>query len=158
MALSIAWMIRPVPSSRRCSSPTAFFISAITILSRPVSDLEFSKQLVAAVRRLAERENHEKLDVQLTGGYAIAAASERAIRHDMITSVISSVVFLQLLFLFAYRRPIRSFAIAFLPVAIGITYGFGVYALLTPKLTPMTAVIGGILAGMAIDYAIACLS
>ena len=58
----------------------------------------------------------------------------------------------------AYRRPLRSFVLAFAPVAAGVLYGFGAYALLHRPLTPMTAVIGGVLAGMSIDYAIAFLS
>jgi len=125
---------------------------------RSVSDLEFTKQFTKAIRSIAERENAEHLTLDFSGAYAIATRSEQAIRHDMIASVISSVLFLQTLFLFAYRRPIRTFFLAFLPVALGVLYGFGVYSLFSRSLTPMTAVIGGILAGMAIDYAIAVLS
>jgi predicted RND superfamily exporter protein len=126
---------------------------------RPVNDLEFAKRFTATVDAIAKRVNTDRLRVDLSGAYAIAAASERAVRRGMIGSVIGSVIGLQLLFVLAYRRPARSFLLAFTPVALGVLYGFGAYALLVSRqLTPMTAVIGGVLAGMAIDYAIAFLS
>jgi predicted RND superfamily exporter protein len=121
---------------------------------RPVSDLEFSKAFTRRISDIAARENTDPLRLDFSGGYAIAAASERAIRGDMISNVIWSVICLQLLFVVAFRRPIRSFSLAFLPVAIGLLYGFGAYAVMSTSLTPMTAVIGGTLAGMSVDYAI----
>src|SRR5207249_3121229 len=104
------------------------------------------------------RVNEDHLQLDISGGYAIAATSERAIRHDMIVAVIGSVVFLGGLFAIAYRRPIQFFAMAFVPVAIGVWYGFGAYRLANTTLTPLTAVIGGILAGMGIDYPVHYLS
>jgi predicted RND superfamily exporter protein len=121
---------------------------------RPVSDLEFSKRFTQTIGEIAARANTDGFRVDLSGAYAIAAASERAIRADMTSNVVWSVVCLQVLFLLAFRRPIRSFLLAFTPVAVGLLYGFGAYAILSDTLTPMTAVIGGTLAGMAIDYAI----
>lgn len=124
----------------------------------PVSDLEFSKAFTARIRALANGVNTDGLAVNVSGAYAIAAASERAIRGDMIGSVVSSVILLQLLFIVSHRRPVRSFVLAFIPVAIGTLYGFGMYAALANALTPLTAVIGGMLAGMSIDYSIEFLS
>ena len=125
---------------------------------RPVSDLEFAKEFTAVTHAIAGGVNTDHLSIDYSGAYAIATRSEQAIRHDMIESVVSSVICLQVLFIFAYRRPFRSFLLAFLPVALGLLYGFGVYAMFAHALTPMTAVIGGVLAGMAIDYAIAVLA
>jgi predicted RND superfamily exporter protein len=121
---------------------------------KPVSDLEFSKTFTQSISAIAARENIDHLRLDFSGGYAIAAASERAIRADMISNVFWSIACLQLLFVFAFRSPIRSFLLAFMPVAVGLLYGFGAYALMSNSLTPMTAVIGGTLAGMSIDYAI----
>src|SRR5205085_3253800 len=122
---------------------------------RPVSDIDFSKRFTAAVTRLSAQENRDNLRIDLSGAYAIAAQSERVIRRDMIVTVFSSVICLQLLFVIVYRRAIATFVLAFTPVVLGIVYGFGAYALTGATLTPMTAVIGGVLAGMAIDYAVA---
>ena len=125
---------------------------------RPPSDLEFSKQFTASVRSLADAANADSLRLAYSGSYAIAATSERAIRGDMTSSILSSVLFLVILFVVASRRPLRSFALAFFPVALGTLLGFGAYAAFSPTLTPLTGAVGAILAGMGIDYSLHYLS
>lgn len=120
---------------------------------RPASDLEFSKAFVAAIKRAVARANPGGLTVEYTGAYAIADLSARLIRRDMIVSVICSVAFIQILFLFAFRH-LLSFALVMIPVAVGILTGFGVFSLLSTSITPVTAVIGALLAGIGIDYSI----
>lgn len=122
--------------------------------TRPVSDLQFSQEFTSAIERLANQTNRNHLDLDFTGSYAIAAASQKAIRSDLISSITGSVIFLQVLFLVAYRRPIRSFLLAIFPIAVGILLGFAAYSFLKPTLTPLSAAIGGVLAGMGIDYSI----
>jgi predicted RND superfamily exporter protein len=121
---------------------------------RPPSDIDFAKRLTREISALSDAANGDHLKLQYTGSYAIATAAEAGIRRDMIGTVTGSVVLLQLLFLLAYRKPFRLFLLAFGPVALGVLYGFGIYAGVLPTLTPMTAVIGGVLAGMGIDYSI----
>ncbi|MDB5329773.1 MAG: hypothetical protein JWP03_924 [Phycisphaerales bacterium] len=125
---------------------------------KPPGDLDFSAALTRGVAAVAERANTGGLELRYAGSYAIAAQSARAIRSDMIGSVIGSVVTLQVLFLLAYRSPIKLFALAIGPIALGVLLGFGAYSLWTTGLTPVAAVLGGILAGMAIDYSIQYLS
>lgn len=125
---------------------------------RPPSDLDFSKRLTAAVAAAADGANTDGLQVRYTGAYAIAATSERAIRRDAIESIVGSVLFLLGLFVVAYRNPLRQFHLAFIPVALGAACGFGAFGFLRPALNPMTGVIGGILAGMGIDYTVLYLS
>jgi predicted RND superfamily exporter protein len=125
---------------------------------KPPGDLEFCKELTARTASVAGSLNADHLDLHYAGSYAIAAASASAIRSDMIASIVGSVVCLQLLFLLAYRSALRLFALSFGPIALGLLLGFGGYSLVTTALTPLTAVLGGILAGMAIDYSIQYLS
>ena len=125
---------------------------------RPVSDLDYSKAVTRAVTANLQSADPENLQIDLTGGYAIAAASERAIRHDMTDGITGSVILLQILFIIAYRRPIRVFMLAFVPVGLGIFWGFGVRAILERTLSPTAAVVGGVLAGLGIDYTIQYLS
>lgn len=125
---------------------------------RPPSDIDFSDAITRTVQRIADQENTDALQVELTGAYAIAATSARAIRHDMIVNITSSVILLQGLFFLAYRRPIRLFALAFGPVVAGVLCGLGVYVVGSTSMTPLTAVVGSILAGMGIDYSIQYLS
>ncbi|MDB5319166.1 MAG: hypothetical protein JWN40_797 [Phycisphaerales bacterium] len=122
--------------------------------TRPPSDLENAKRITAAVTDVAKAVNSDALEIDVSGSYAIAAASAKAIRSDMIESVFSSIAFLAALFAVAYRRPIRLFHLGFIPLVVGILYGFAVYSIFTTSLTPLTAVIGGILAGMGIDFCI----
>jgi hypothetical protein len=120
----------------------------------PPSDLSAAKAMTAVVTELTRRANTEGLQIDVSGAYAIAAASERAIRSDMTSSVMSSIVFLAGLFVLAYRRPLRLLIVGYVPVGVGVLYGFGAYAGFSSVITPLTAVIGGILAGMGIDYSI----
>jgi predicted RND superfamily exporter protein len=122
--------------------------------ARPPSDMEFCKRLTARVSFLAGAANSNGLLLEFSGAYPIAAQSERSIRRDSISSVNGSVLCLLLLFIVAFRKPLRLFTITFAPVALGVLYGFGVYALFSRGITPLTAVIGAMLAGIGIDYSI----
>jgi len=125
---------------------------------RPPSDIDYAKQFNGEIHAAADRANTDHLTLDYAGSYPIAVASEKAIRHDMVISITSSVVLLQLLFVVAYRKPIRLFAMAFFPVALGVLLGFAGNSLVQSTLTPMTAVIGAILAGLAIDYSVYLIS
>jgi len=125
-------------------------------------DIDYCNALTRAVAAAADRANKADragpLELRYAGSYAIAAQSAGALRSDMIESVIGSVICLQLLFLLAYREPWRLFALAFAPIALGVLLGFGAYSVWRVGLSPLTAVLGGILAGMAIDYSVQYLS
>lgn len=108
---------------------------------------------MAVIRRAIDTAEPGELDVAVTGGVAIAQAAERSIRGDMIASSIGTMILLQLLFLATYRR-LLLFPIAFLPAAAGVVVGFGVFALTGRAISPPTAVLGALLAGLGIDYAI----
>lgn len=123
----------------------------------PPGDLDFSARLTATAQFLAADVNTDALEIQAAGAYAIAAAAAESIRRDMIASVIGSVLCMQILFLLAYRN-IFHFALAFLPVAVGILLGFGIYSLIDSDISPMIAVIGAVLAGLGIDYTVHFLS
>ena len=121
---------------------------------RPPSDLDFTKAFTAGVARVADSVNQDGLEIRYAGSYAIAAASERAIRGDAITSSVTSFAYLGALFFLAYRSPLKLFSLAFVPVLVGILLGFGAYAAGSPFITPMTAVLGAMLAEMGINYTI----
>ena len=126
--------------------------------SRPPADLEFTREFTAAVARAADSVNTDRLDLGYAGAYAIAAASERAIRTDAISSTTTSFLYLAALFFIAYRSPVRLFALAFVPVLVGSLAGFGAYAVWSASITPMTAVLGAMLAEMGINYTVHYLS
>lgn len=121
---------------------------------RPPTDFVYAGQLCDAMRDCSTRAQPGGLRVEFGGGYAIAAVSAASIRHDSISSAVGSVVSLLVLFILVYRRPIRLFHLAFAPVAIGALWGFGAYGAVLGSLSPIAAVIGGVLAGMGIDYSV----
>lgn len=125
--------------------------------TRPVTDMNFAKRFTAAIHGAVDQVNHDGLHIAYTGAYAIATTSERSIRRDMIGSIVSTIVCLQLLYLLVYRRW-HSFLLAMLPVVMGIVTAFGLSSLYTTQLTPVVAVIGAMLSGMGIDYSIHVLS
>ena len=121
---------------------------------RPPSDLNFCTIITQEIQRAADQNNIEHFEIDITGSYPIANQSHHSIRNDSISSSIGSVVCLCLLFIVMFKRPFRFFSIAFLPVATGILYGFGVYAFVSRIFTPLSAVIGSVLAGIGIDYCV----
>lgn len=120
---------------------------------KPATDFEFADAFSEAIRLKAEAVNTDELDLAYSGAYAIAARSQEAIRGDTIRSILLSFVFLQILYLLVYRN-LWILPMALVPVALGILVGFGIFAELGRSLTPITAVIGAILAGLGIDYCI----
>lgn len=121
---------------------------------KPLNDPAFSREITTVMTRLVDRANVDHLGIDISGGYPIASHSERSIRSDSISGVFSTVLFLGALFLLVYRRGVRLFHLAMAPVVIGTLYGFGILSLFSGKLTPLTGVIGGMLAGIGIDYPI----
>jgi len=131
----------------------------IRVIGRePPSHLEYARKIVDLSRQTSDSVNGDSLQLEYAGSYAIATTSEQSIRRDMIESVIGSAILLQFLFIIIYRNPFQLFVLAFGPVALGILFGFAGFAIVSPALTPITAVLGAILAGMGIDYSIQYIS
>ncbi len=123
----------------------------------PSSNLDFADAFTNAITNASNEVNDADLDLAFTGAYAIAAAAQHSIRGDMIKSIVLSILFLQVLYLAVYRD-IWTLPAALLPVALGILTALAVFSALGMSFTPITGVIGAILAGLGIDYAIHSLS
>ena len=120
--------------------------------AEPPGDLYFARRMVAAVQAAVDEVNDDRLDVQLAGAYAVAAYDTGQIQWDSIVGTVTGVGGLALVIGLLYRRPLRLFALAFAPVAVGVLWGFGLYAVFSREITPLAAVIGGALGGIGIDY------
>lgn len=152
--LSASRQMATYENSDALISPDGKSLLIRVIGKRPPTDLDYAVALTDAIRACVEQASPDGLGVGLAGAYPIAAISERSIRRDAIESVISSVLLLIAVFVGVYRKPIGMFQLAFAPVALGIFWGFGAYGLTLGTLSPMAAVIGGVLAGMGIDYSV----
>jgi predicted RND superfamily exporter protein len=122
--------------------------------TRPASDLAYCEQFMRLATAHAAAANTDQLTLHYTGAYAATDFSHQTIRQDSIISIITTCVLLQVLFFIFYRRAIRQFLLEIVPVAIGVFVGFGLYGWFRGTVSPVSAVIGGILAGMAVDYSV----
>jgi uncharacterized protein len=138
-------------------SPDARSILIRVAGTRPPSDLAFCKEFTAKVNTEVRRALPGDFTFEASGAYAIAAASEAAIRNDLSGSVIGSLLVMQLLFLIGYRN-VLAFIMAFAPIAISLCMAFGIHSLFTPALTPLTAGIGASLIACGVDYSVYFLS
>jgi predicted RND superfamily exporter protein len=134
-------------------SPDARALLIRVSATGPATDMDFTRRLMALLRETAAAASPGALVVDFGGAYAIAQFSEREIRSNMIGTVTGSIVLMQLLYLVAYRR-IASFALIFLPVACGMAVGLGVYGVFFGDISPVSAGIGAILAGLGDDFSI----
>lgn len=126
----------------------------IRVTSRhPTHDAAEARGVMQAVRSAIDAAKPGDLRVSVGGGLAIAETAERTIRADMILSSTGTVVLLQVLFLLTYRR-LLLFPVVFLPAAVGVLASYGVFAMTGRALSPPTAVLGALLAGLGIDYAV----
>ena len=123
----------------------------------PPGDLYFARRMVAAVSDAVDDAN-DGLTVRTAGAYAVAAYDTGRIQWDSVVGTVTGVGGLALVVALLFRRPVRLFALAFAPVAVGIAWGFGAYAAFSPEITPLAAVIGGALGGIGIDYPVHFLS
>lgn len=121
----------------------------------PPGDVEFATRYTASLEAVIDRETAAEggPSIRLFGAPPTTAHSASSIRSDMNRSITGSVILLQLLFLFAYRR-LLAFPLAALPLAAGLLLGFGVYGCFRASLTPLTAAAGAVLAGLGVDFAI----
>lgn len=119
---------------------------------KSAGDFVFARQVTQAVDRLIAAANTDHLRVDVAGAYAMSAHSANMIQGDSYQDIVSTVLGLVILFALACRRPARLFTFAFLPVAAGMIWGFGAYALLWHTITPLAAVVGGTLGAIGLDY------
>lgn len=122
--------------------------------ARSPNDFSFARALTSDVTQMASAENRDDLRIDIAGAYAMAAHSAKRIQSDCISDVVTTVIGLIVLFIIACRRPMRLFTFAFLPVAGGLLWGFGAYAILRQSITPLAAVVGGTLGAIGLDYTI----
>ena len=123
----------------------------------PSANLEFAARFWGRVGAQARNIDMPGVRVNIGGSYAIAAYTSSVIRADSIRATLLSVALLLAVFAVFYRSVLAPVVIC-TTAAVGILFGFGVYAALGWSLTPLTAVVGAVLAGLGVDYGIHFLS
>jgi hypothetical protein len=93
------------------------------------------------------------LTVQGTGGYYLAAESEKVIRGDLIQSINLAVVLICLLVAWTFRRW-SVLLYGQLPTLGGLLMALGAFALFRPRLNALTLGCAAALVGLGIDFTI----
>ena len=92
-------------------------------------------------------------EVALGGRYVIALGDEQLIRRDLLTNVVTSMVGVLALFLFAFRR-FGPLIYAFVPLSCGLILTFGFAFLVFGELNAATSGVAALLIGLGIDFVI----
>ncbi len=139
----------------------------LLILGKPTKspeDVDFAvsldtflrKQIEITKKQLAEEEEinpDEYFTIGLTGPHPIAAHENEVIKGDVVSMFVTSFVFVLLLFVLAYRRPLAILYVGF-PLLCAEVWTLGIGYLLFGRLNLLTATFSAIIVGLGIDYAI----
>jgi predicted RND superfamily exporter protein len=109
--------------------------------------------LQQAIQEVLSRPAFQGLTVQGTGGYYLAAESERVIRGDLTQSINLTVVLICALVAWVFRRW-GALWYGQLPTLLGLFLALGVFALLRPKLNALTLGCSAALVGLGDDSSI----
>lgn len=132
---------------------------------RPPQDIPFTSSFMPDVRAQVEAIRDAMWDeaagpdelappqIILGGGYLTALEDASVIKRDVITNAATSMVFVLLLFLFAFRR-LGLLLYALVPLTTGLVLAFGVAGLATDKLSSATSGCAALLIGLGIDFVI----
>ena len=93
------------------------------------------------------------IKVDFTGPHAIAFYDKDVAQRDMFSSLWLSFVFVLIIFIIGFRNPF-SFFYAAIPLIVGEIWIFGLTYLIIGKINVLTSIVGAILIGLGIDFAI----
>ena len=139
----------------------------LLVLARPrhsPEDIDRNRLLVDAVREdvaaalggwsdLVRDRATPPPEVALGGRYVIALGDDQLIRRDVLTNVVTSMVGVLVLFLFAFRR-FGPLLYAFVPLSCGLILTFGFTFLAFGELNAATSGVAALLIGLGIDFVI----
>jgi uncharacterized protein len=109
--------------------------------------------LQQAIQEVLSRPAFRGLTVQGTGGYYLAAESERVIRGDLTQSINLTVVLICALVAWVFRRW-GALWYGQLPTLLGLFLALGIFSLLRPKLNALTLGCSAALVGLSDDSSI----
>ncbi len=138
----------------------------LLILAEPIEppqNVDFAKAMMvdvestidSALSRWSEIAGEEKPppEVVLGGRYVVALGDDSLIRRDVTINMVTSMIGVLLLFLFAFRRW-GLLAYAFIPLASGLVLTFGFAAVTFGRLSAATSGVAALLIGLGIDFVI----
>ena len=138
----------------------------LLVLAEPIGppqDVDFVKEMMAAVEGSIDQvlagwgeisgRGDPVPEVVIGGRYVVALGDDSLIRRDVTINMLTSMIGVLLLFLFAFRR-LGLLFYAFVPLASGLILTFGFAALTFGQLSAATSGVAALLIGLGIDFVI----
>jgi predicted RND superfamily exporter protein len=132
----------------------------------PAQDVLFTRQLMTAVREMAdickkelieEGEDLGGISIGFTGGYAFVVENESILKKDVLMTLVTASIGITLLFMFAFRSVGAVFYVGF-PLLAGLSWTAGFAALTVGSINLFTGASATVLIGLEVDFAIHLLS
>lgn len=131
---------------------------------RPPQNIKFNERLAEQVdgvvagtlarwTEIAGPDAPPQPEVGVGGPHFTALGDSSLIRRDMIVNIVTSVLGVLCLFLFAFRRP-GALVYAFLPLFCGLMLTFGFAKITVGSLSSATSAVAALLVGLGIDFVI----
>ncbi len=138
----------------------------LLILAEPVEppqNVDFVKEMMQGVQGVIDgalsrwpeigSAGEPQPEVVLGGRYVIALGDDSLIRRDVTVNILTSMLGVLVLFLFAFRR-LGLLLYAFVPLASGLILTFGFAGLALGNLSAATSGVAALLIGLGIDFVI----
>lgn len=138
----------------------------LLVLAEPIEppqNVDFVKEMMVEVEGVIDGalaqwadisgEDTPPPEVVLGGRYVVALGDDTLIRRDVTINMVTSMLGVLLLFLFAFRR-LGLLFYAFIPLASGLILTFGFAAITFGRLSAATSGVAALLIGLGIDFVI----
>jgi predicted RND superfamily exporter protein len=140
----------------RLSTPDGKIMSVIARPNKPAMDMEFGIALVEKANELIAAvgpDRNPEMRVEVGGPYRNRYREYSSIVGDIFSSL-GLAVGLILVIIIGYFRRVRTVALIFVPLIIGVTWTVAATALTLGRLNMTTALIFAVLLGLGIDFGV----
>ncbi len=124
--------------------------------NKPALDMDFGREIVEKTQKLIDSSNPKRnpsMVIEVVGSYRNRYREYQAVVGDIFSSI-GVAIGLILLLIIVYFRRVRTVALIFIPLIVGILFTVGLTALTLGRLNMTTALIFAVLLGLGIDFGV----
>jgi predicted RND superfamily exporter protein len=146
----------PIDLGDRLATRDGKIMSVVARPNKPAMEMEFGRALVEKAQQLLDESNpkrNPKMRVEVAGAYRNRYREYNSIVGDIFSSL-GVALGLILLIVVGYFRRVRTVALIFVPLLVGITWTVALTALTLGRLNMTTALIFAVLLGLGIDFGV----
>ena len=136
--------------------PNGTVFTATARTTSPSTDMNFARSLVEKTQKIIDENNprrNSKMRAEVVGAFRNRYREFNNILGDIFSSLAVSLGLI-LLIIVAYFRRVRSVALVFIPLVVGIIWTVSLTALTLERLNMVTALIFAVLLGLGIDFGV----